>query len=131
MGDDRAETVVARAYKGRISLFRTAGNLQAAPLFMQDGRYLPEVTISKKDCWAARQPTALRSLQKTGAAPSRPYPAVLTCAARADGTIGRQGPDFRAGPLGTLNLRLSRSHNLTILIRSMAFFQTPASAPVL
>ena len=40
MGDDRAETVVARAYKGHISLFRTAGNLQAAPLFMQDGRYL-------------------------------------------------------------------------------------------
>ena len=44
--------IAARAYKGRPSLLRTVGNLQVTPVLTQDGRYLPEFTIFKKDCRA-------------------------------------------------------------------------------
>jgi len=65
--------VAARAYKGRTSLLRTVGNLQVTPVLMQDGRYLPEVTVSKKDCRAR---------------PSTYSPAVFT-------KDGRRGRDYR------------------------------------
>ena len=75
--------VAARAYKGRTSLLRVVGNLQVTPVLTQDGRYLPEVTISKKDCRAR---------------PSTYSPAVFT----KDGRRGRPSLPTRTGRLGTL-----------------------------
>jgi len=37
-GSDGGMRVAARVYKGRTSLLRTVGNLQVAPVFMQDAR---------------------------------------------------------------------------------------------
>ena len=90
--------VAARAYKGRTSLLRTVGNLQVTPVFVQDGRYLPEVTISKRDCRARPSTYSPAVFTKDG---RRARPSLPTLPG-TDGTIGRQGLGVRTGRLGTL-----------------------------
>ena len=68
------------------------------PVLTQDGRYLPEVTISEKDC-RARPSTyspAVFTNDERRAQPSLPT------LPGTDGTIGRQGPGVRTGRLGIL-----------------------------
>ena len=64
----------------------------------QDGRYLPEVTISKKDCRARPSTYSPPVFTKDG---RRARPSLPTLPG-TDGTIGRQGPGVRTGRLGTL-----------------------------
>jgi len=95
--------VAARAYTGRTFLLRTVGNLQVTPVLMQDGRYLQEVTVSKKTAGPARQPTVLRSLQKTDAVDGHPYPP------ERDGWE-HYPQDGRTAPLPTLGVGSKISH---------------------
>jgi len=69
------------------------------PVLTQDGRYLPEVTISKKDCRARPSTYSPVVFTKDG---RRAWPSLPTLPG-TDGTIGRQGPGVRTGRLGTLN----------------------------
>jgi len=75
------------------------GNLEVTPVLTQDGRYLPEVTISKKDCRARPSTYSPAVFTKAG---RRAWPSLPTLPG-TDGTIGRQGPGVRTGRLGTLN----------------------------
>jgi len=84
--------------QGRPSLCRTVGNLQVTPVLTQDGRYLPEVTISKKDCRALPSTYSPAVFTKDG---RRAWPSLPTLPG-TDGTIGRRGPGVRTGRLGTL-----------------------------
>ena len=102
MGDARAETggyggmrVAARAYKGCTSSLKTVGNLHVTPVFMQDGRYLPEVTISKKDCRAQPSTYSPAVFTKDGrrAPPSLP---TLPGTDGTDGAVGNTGKNTRA-----------------------------------
>jgi len=68
------------------------------PDLTQDGRYLPEVTISKKDCRARPSTYSPAVFTKDG---RRAWPSLPTLPG-TDGTIGRQGPGVRTGRLGTL-----------------------------
>ena len=72
------------------------------PVIMQDGRYLPEVTISKKDCRARPSTYSPAVFTKDGRC-ARPS---LTTLPGTDGTIGCQGPGVRAGRLGTLHAQV-------------------------
>ena len=90
--------VAARAYKERKSLLRIVGNLQVTPVFMQEGRYLPEVTISKNDCRVRLSTCSPAVFTKDGHR-ARPFLPILP---GTDGTIGHQGPGVSTGQLGTL-----------------------------
>ena len=68
------------------------------PVLTQDGRYLPEVTISKKDCRARPSTYSPAVFTKDG---RRAWPSLPTLPG-TDGTIGLQGPGVRTGRLGTL-----------------------------
>jgi len=68
------------------------------PVLTQDGRYLPEVTISKKDCRARPSTYSPAVFTKAG---RRAWPSLPTLPG-TDRTIGRQGPGVRTGRLGTL-----------------------------
>jgi len=68
------------------------------PVLTQDGRYLPEVTISKKDCRARPSTYSPAVFTKDG---RRAWPSLPTLPG-TDGTIGPQGPGVRTGRLGTL-----------------------------
>ena len=70
------------------------------PVLTKDGRYLPEVTISKKDCRARPSTYSPAVFTKDG---RRARPSLPTLPG-TDRTIGRQGPAVRTGRLGTLHL---------------------------
>ena len=67
------------------------------PVLTQDGRYLQEVTISKKDYRARPSTYSPAVFTKDG---RRAWPSLPTLPG-TDGTIGRQGPGVRTGRLDT------------------------------
>ena len=68
------------------------------PVLTQDGRYLQEVTISKKD-YRARPSTYSPAVFTKAGRRARPS---LPTLPGTDRTIGHQGPGVRTGRLGTL-----------------------------
>jgi len=68
------------------------------PVLTKDGRYLPEVTISKKDC-RARPSTYSPAVFTKDERLARPS---LPTLPGTDGIIGRQGPGVQTGRLATL-----------------------------
>ena len=71
-------------------------DLQGMPVLTPEGRYPPEVTLSKNTAGPAHTPNVLGCLPKTEAMLGRPDPPCL------EETIGCQGPGVRPGWLGTL-----------------------------